>query len=325
MADRDSPMRETGASRRSAGADGIWSALDAARVAVAIVDADARIRWTSTAFGTLFAAEVHQLDGRTVDELLPRDAAELVGRALERARRGDTVEPTATVILDSFGSTRHVAWSAARTSAWPGTDPIAVVVDELTTERRLRRAHQRSNLDMVRRATLDPLTGLPNRANLELILASALRRASRDHALLAVLFCDLDGFKAVNDEHGHATGDALLQWVGRRMSHQLRNSDTLARLGGDEFVVVAEDIVDGTAAVHLARRLIAAVDTEAVALGATVRVGMSVGVHLSRGEHSSHDLLAEADRALYQAKRSGKGRAVLADDGRSDGGPPGLP
>jgi diguanylate cyclase (GGDEF)-like protein len=162
-------------------------------------------------------------------------------------------------------------------------------------------------------ATHDPLTGLANRTQAMRLLAGALGRAKRRGSSIGLLFVDLDGFKGVNDNHGHQTGDAVLQQVSRRMAHLVREGDFVARLGGDEFVVGVEDVSDEDGVVALAHRLIAAVSEPIrVDEDLTVQVGASVGIALGRGgETDVETLLHEADLAVYRAKASGRGCAEL--------------
>ena len=109
------------------------------------------------------------------------------------------------------------------------------------------------------RSLHDPLTGLPNRTLLEELLDRAVARARRSHLVAAVLFADLDGFKAVNDRHGHHVGDLLLGAVAARLTGVLRPGDTLARLGGDEFAVLCEDLHVAADAEIVAERITTAV------------------------------------------------------------------
>lgn len=159
----------------------------------------------------------------------------------------------------------------------------------------------------------DPLTGLANRAE----LMSALRnwqmvRGVRGETF-AVLYLDLDGFKTVNDSHGHAAGDRLLQAVAGRMRHVLRDGDLPARIGGDEFVVLAAVDAAGEATT-LGQRLIDAIGAPyELGLGRTTDVGVSIGIAIAPecgGE--AEDLLAAADAALYIAKSAGGSRCRLA-------------
>ncbi|MBR8034488.1 diguanylate cyclase domain-containing protein [Burkholderia vietnamiensis] len=162
--------------------------------------------------------------------------------------------------------------------------------------------------EMVRLAHHDPLTGLPNR----LLLMSRLEHMHdrfRKDIPGAVLFVDLDGFKLVNDTFGHKTGDKLLQAVTARLSARLRHTDMLARLGGDEFVIVLEQIAHERDAATVAEHIIQQIHTPfTLADGTIVHIGASVGIALLPQDGKNADqLLEHADRALYSAKRAGKG------------------
>lgn len=164
-------------------------------------------------------------------------------------------------------------------------------------------------------ATHDPLTGLVNRTQSMRLIAGALGRSRRRGNTVGLLFVDLDGFKGVNDSHGHRAGDIVLREVARRMQVQIRDGDFVGRLGGDEFVVGLEDVRDESAAKVLAARLITAI-SEAIDLGedGLAHVGASVGVALGRGgETDVEALLHDADMAVYQAKAAGRGRVELFD------------
>jgi diguanylate cyclase (GGDEF)-like protein len=162
-------------------------------------------------------------------------------------------------------------------------------------------------------ATHDPLTGLANRTQSMRLLAGSLGRSRRSGTTTGVLFIDLDGFKDVNDAHGHRSGDAVLRQVAWRMEQEVRDGDFVGRLGGDEFVVGVEDVTDEAATLALADRLIAAISQEIrVDETLNVRVGASVGISLGRGgETSVETLLHEADLAVYRAKAAGRGCALL--------------
>jgi len=156
----------------------------------------------------------------------------------------------------------------------------------------------------------DSLTGLPNRAMLEDRLQQALARAERDGSCVALLFCDLDGFKPINDQHGHGTGDALLCQVAERLTDGRRRTDTVARMGGDEFVILLADLDDAHAAASfVAEQCQALIGKPFAVEGKTLTLGISIGITLHTGASvaTSH-LLSQADVAMYQAKRAGKGR-----------------
>ena len=156
-------------------------------------------------------------------------------------------------------------------------------------------------------AHTDALTGLPNRRGLEAELASALPAAGSQR-VLAVFLLDLDGFKAVNDRHGHDIGDALLVAAAARLRAELRHRDGVARLGGDEFVVLARDLAGEADAWQLGRKLVAAFETPFELQGRQCRVGLTVGFALAPLDgQDTGALLRRADAAMYAGKQSGKG------------------
>ena len=166
-----------------------------------------------------------------------------------------------------------------------------------------------------RQALHDPLTRLPNRLLLMDRTRQGLARLHRSEGLVALLFIDLDKFKAVNDTLGHEVGDTLLIGVSDRLSEMMRDSDTVARLGGDEFVVLAEDIEDEAEVLALAGRVLVALEEPFPAGKTEVSVLASVGVSISRDpEADPEGMLREADTAMYQAKAAGGCRMELFDD-----------
>ncbi|MGQ3051293.1 MAG: diguanylate cyclase domain-containing protein [Roseateles sp.] len=155
-------------------------------------------------------------------------------------------------------------------------------------------------------AQTDALTGLPNRRGLQDRLAGALPQATPQRPL-AIYLLDLDGFKPVNDMHGHDVGDALLVAVGQRLRQHLRDSDVVARLGGDEFVVLADDLTDNDAAAGLGQKLLAAFDDPFVVLGHRCKVGLTIGYAMAPQDgQRGNDLLKRADAAMYAGKRAGR-------------------
>jgi diguanylate cyclase (GGDEF)-like protein len=160
----------------------------------------------------------------------------------------------------------------------------------------------------------DVLTNLPNRRAIMQLLPEALDRAARAGRPCAVLFLDLDGFKAINDTHGHEEGDELLRQFGARVQQAVRKTDTVARLAGDEFVVVLELLTDGPDANDKARQLIARLQQPYQLTSVTVQVSASIGVALHQPDdvRDLTALLARADGAMYAAKRAGKNQVVTA-------------
>lgn len=181
---------------------------------------------------------------------------------------------------------------------------VTVAVERSIDERRL--AHQ---------ATHDPLTGVGNRAALLDRLGLALARAKRSGRSVAVLFCDLDGFKAVNDRYGHDRGDRLLVEVAERIGLAVRPSDTVCRTGGDEFVIVCEDLADPDQAHVIAERVRSSIEGSVVDIGeARLPVRVSVGVAVADLVVDDADrVLRTADLAMYARKQERAARR--ADDG----------
>ncbi|MEV6595361.1 GGDEF domain-containing protein [Actinoplanes sp. NPDC051346] len=166
---------------------------------------------------------------------------------------------------------------------------------------RLAAQRRRAEQALVRLATVDLLTGLPNRAACLERLATEL---ATDPGRQAVLFCDLDGFKPVNDRLGHAAGDALLVAVGARLRGAVRETDLVSRFGGDEFVVICHGDDPRAAVEAVCERIRAAVREPIGIAGDQVRVGLSVGVAFAGPGATTDDLINRADLAMYQAKQS---------------------
>src|SRR5450631_3877429 len=159
-------------------------------------------------------------------------------------------------------------------------------------------------------ATHDPLTGLPNRVLLDDRMAQAMAHADRDGRSFALLACELDRFKLINDSLGHRAGDELLQEVARRLTAVVRTTDTVARFGGDEFVLVASSIAEPADAQKLASVVIEALAAPVRIAGIDIHTSPSIGIAVYPADGCSIDaLLAHADSAMYAAKERGRGNA----------------
>ena len=171
----------------------------------------------------------------------------------------------------------------------------------------------RLTMALERLALRDSLTGLANRVLLSELLAQGLRATERDESSLALIFLDLDGFKAVNDTVGHSGGDALLVEVASRLSAAVRQNDAIGRFGGDEFVVVCEN-ADADAATAIAERVRAAIAAPFASTSLPISASIGIAVCGAERAHSVtiDDLLTTADDAMYRAKSDGKNRVVLA-------------
>jgi diguanylate cyclase (GGDEF)-like protein len=183
----------------------------------------------------------------------------------------------------------------------PDVRAVVVTTRDVTAQKQLEAQLQHN-------AFHDTLTGLANRALFADRLDHALARTDRLAAPVAVLFVDLDDFKAVNDGSGHTAGDELLVAVARRLRETLRPSDTIARLGGDEFAVLIEDAAEPGRPAVAAERLLAALAEPFDGTRITASVGIATG---AAGQHDAAELLRHADVAMYAAKAAGKGRSAV--------------
>jgi len=274
--------------------------------AVSVADAQLQLVAFNSQFGTLFdlPAELLAKPHLMYEDVIrfnaergdygPGDVAEQVRQRVDMARqflphRLERTRPDGTV-LDIRGT------------PLPQGGFVSLYVD--VTE---RKQHE---YELERQAHFDALTGLPNRVLMADRLRQAMPLVQRRGLKLAVLFLDLDGFKAVNDRYGHAVGDALLLTLAGRMKQVLRDGDTLSRLGGDEFVAVLMDIDGIDAAVPILQRLLQVVAEPFPVTDGVVAVSASIGVALypQNQEVDAEQLLRQADQAMYGAKQAGKNR-----------------
>jgi diguanylate cyclase (GGDEF)-like protein/PAS domain S-box-containing protein len=253
-----------------------------------------------------------ELLGRAYDEVLPhipdgwRDA-------LHRAQTGEVVRKYVERYEQPGCPLR---WWQGEILPWRtgegAVGGIVIFAEDITRQKESER-----QLEHI--AHYDMLTGLPNRVLLADRLHQAMVQAHRRNQLLAVAYLDLDGFKAVNDRHGHDAGDDLLTVLASRMKHALREGDTLARLGGDEFVAVLLDLPDAGASVPVLTRLLDAAAEPAPLGDLMLRVSASVGVtfYPQAEEVDADQLLRQADQAMYQAKLAGRNRFQIFDSSQA--------
>ncbi len=201
----------------------------------------------------------------------------------------------------------HV-WGLASLAEIPlkGEDLLLFAFVDITA---LKRAEE----EVRRLANHDALTGLTSLRRFRDMLNEALARARRDASEFAVLFIDLDHFKAVNDTQGHDAGDVVLKEVAHRLRDSVRETDTIARVGGDEFVVLAER-TNLPLAMKIAERIVAHIDLPFALPGGIARIGASIGVALYQSHGSDLDsLMKAADRAMYVIKHTTKGAIAVAE------------
>jgi diguanylate cyclase (GGDEF)-like protein/PAS domain S-box-containing protein len=247
----------------------------------------------------LLAAPVQTLLGKTVSEVLPPAAAEVVLQALKQAHElglahGQQFE------LASPDQDRWFELSVARKAVSAGQEPRFIVISREITERK------QAEKDIQKLAYFDALTNLPNRSLLNDRIRHALSEADRRQESLALMFLDLDHFKNINDTLGHGVGDQLLVALAARMQSVVREQDTVARLGGDEFILLLPD-TGAKGAARVAQKLLQTVSLP-VQIGPhelTVTPSMGIAQYPRDGD-DLETLSRRADIAMYRAKQSGR-------------------
>ena len=290
----------------TASADVFETFFEQASMGLALADLSTRYVRVNPRYAELLGRAPEDLIGVSFSEVLhPDDRAgdgERVRRLLDGSEHNLEAEERYT---DPDGRT---TWVLHGVTVVPGTggEPawFAVSAQDISERRRIEHELRDLTATLAERAVRDPLTGLANRTLLHERLRAVLARDARSGHTTAVLFLDLDGFKGINDKHGHAVGDLVLKSVADRLTAVVRPSDTVARLGGDEFVVLVEGATEeGTSL--LSKRLKEAVEQPIGKL--QLEVGVSIGVAVSRsGEAEAGALLASADRSMYAAKGGAK-------------------
>ena len=278
---------------------------------VVVADVRARTIAVNAAMARLLGRPREEIDLRTLVAATHPDDRMQVRARLQHLGRGDAgEEPIEARLVQPDGT---MVWVRAHVAGCCDDDgrPALLVgqVVDITAQRQA--ADELSG-----RALRDALTGLANRTLLLDRMRHALDRAERTGSVVAVLFCDLDHFKRVNDSYGHATGDAVLTEVAARLRAVVRPADTVARLGGDEFVVCGEDVGESAEAFALAERILAALRAPIAVDGRQLSVGTSVGIAIAgRGAGDPDEILRRADAAMYAAKGNGRNRYEVFDDG----------
>jgi diguanylate cyclase (GGDEF)-like protein/PAS domain S-box-containing protein len=283
----------------------ILSAItEALPATVVIVDSQGRYRYVNSAFERYVGRPAAEILDRTASEVLGADEVARRRPFMKQAFAGEPVE----FVLD-YPSPEGTTWLAL--SCLPiqldGVfDGFVGISQDITMQRREqeRLAHL---------AERDPLTGLLNRAGFEQRLQQ--QRAQGEGDELALLYIDLDHFKAINDTLGHAAGDQLLQGLAARLQRAVRSTDLVARLGGDEFAILLAGVCDRAIAKEVGDKVLATVSRPFHLEGQTRQVSASIGVAvLPREQASVVELLREADARLYRAKAGGRGRQVGDED-----------
>lgn len=283
----------------------VAAAFDQAPVGLALLDLTGRWFRINPALCRMLGWSAEELLAQAPPKLVHAEDVEIEDEAAARLAAG---EPAVTVEQRYRHRQGHVLWvrrTATMVRDAAGIPEYVVAAYEDIDARRSQDAR------LAYLALHDALTGLANRALLDDRLSQAIAACEREGGVVAVLFCDVDGLKAVNDKYGHTFGDELLVTVARRLGGQVRGGDTLARLGGDEFVVVC-NLRSPADADSMCRRLQHAVEAGE---DLTAPDGTAIPIRVSIGYAVSHDsrvdartLLGRADESMYAAKRR-RGRA----------------
>jgi diguanylate cyclase (GGDEF)-like protein/PAS domain S-box-containing protein len=270
-------------------------------VLISYVDSELRLGFANATFKTWLGVDTEGMIGWPLRDVVGAEAFEARRQKLELALQGERVEFEGEV--NGQGVTR-----ATQTAYIPDRDASGAVqgVYALTSDvSSLKRVEQQ----LKALARFDTLTGLPNRLHYNEKLPEALARCARNGCGVALMFLDIDHFKAINDSLGHAAGDAVLKEFAKRLQKSVRGTDTVARLAGDEFVVILEGLHDATVVTLIADKIIAEMNAPFVVDQHILKVTTSVGIShhdASEGDITPGALLERADKALYEAKSAGR-------------------
>jgi diguanylate cyclase (GGDEF)-like protein/PAS domain S-box-containing protein len=268
-------------------------------VLIAHVDADLRYRFNNQMYREVFGVEPAALRGKYVLDTIGAATFERCLPYFRRVLAGERVTHEDIVYEGAPGR----IWNATYIPEYRRDDVGGFyIMSQDITETKRRENQMRSEV------MLDALTGLPNRRALAEQLALSVDAARDEDVPFALFFMDLDGFKSVNDQHGHDTGDALLRQVAARLKKTTRAGDLVCRLAGDEFVLLARGIASASACSRIAQDICRAIGRPFELGCGEAHLGTSVGIAMCASglDTSAEAILADADRAMYEAKRKGR-------------------
>ncbi|WP_426196147.1 diguanylate cyclase domain-containing protein [Massilia sp. DWR3-1-1] len=286
-------------------------AIELAGDAIIIIDKDERVVWTNLEFERQSGFRFRDLSGVSIAEIFTSSSKNLSYKSFCSLKESS---------IFGGGWKRYLCVRRADGSAYRAEEVTTVMRDGsgavenyVSVLHDLTYADHALHLERLS-AGRDSLTGLAGRAQVLSALESGLRSAQNANEMLALLFLDLDGFKTINDCHGHMVGDALLRAVGARLQGVVRCSDTIGRFGGDEFVVVLPSIARRGTAREVGRKLVDQMTQPFSLQSGCYRIGGSVGLAFFPDHGSDAEtLLACADEAMYTAKRQGGRQMAICD------------
>ena len=290
------------------GHDRLAAMVEHSNDVVMLADQHGRVSYASPGLRSTLGFPPESWVGRHLLDVIVTDERETAWRQFERLvgfGNGGTVEFDAT-LQHADGQHRKATVVVANLVGGTAVDGIVATFRDVTEQRNLER-------QLSHRAFHDELTGLANRALFLDRMDHALRVTRPEADPVVVLFVDLDDFKSVNDALGHAVGDQLLKTVADRIRRAAGSGDTSARLGGDEFAMLLEDRGGIDRAIDVAERLLDSLREPVSIAGYDVAVLASVGVAVAMPGMNTTSLLRDADIAMYEAKRAGKGQIRIFD------------
>ena len=297
--------RETAEGERNATEKRLRVIADNLPVLIAYLDRNRRFQFGNATFQKWFGVPVERLVGMTVGVLMGREAYAQVRDKLDDAYAGHSV--TCEVKLEVPGAPRYLQGTFI-----PDIQPDGSVAGVYALKHDVTHTKEVEE-QLVQLTRIDTLTGIANRRMFTETLQHALDRARRSGKALALAYLDVDHFKRINDSYGHGVGDEVLKEFARRLTAGVRNTDTPARLSGDEFVVILEEISSPAEAERIGAKIVGAMRVPIETSKGPVLATSSVGIALSHADQGQEQLLAAADRALYEAKRKGRNGYALLD------------
>ena len=285
--------------------------FDASPGVIGYLDPELIFRFANAMFLNWFGRKPEQVLGLHTRELQGEELFAMNEPFLRKALQGEPQQFERATSAQG-GAIRHVLVNYIPDfGPEGGVKGLFVLINDITS-------HKEIELQLSHLALNDHLTGLPNRTLLLERLSQLRSQSNREKRSVALLFCDLDGFKTINDTYGHSAGDAVLTTVARRLQAEVRQTDTVARLGGDEFIILLDNPENLEEVERVAERLLQSVQQPISVGDQFVQVGSSIGIATSSLlTETPEGLIERADLAMYSAKCAGKNRySFLGSPGR---------
>ncbi|MFC0445136.1 sensor domain-containing diguanylate cyclase [Pseudidiomarina halophila] len=280
--------------------------MDLLMDAICVVDPEGLFVYISAGGERVFGYSPKEMIGRSMFDFMHPDDHDRTRALAAEIMAGQGKVDFENRYLRKNGEIAHILWSAR----YSESDNIRIAVArDITHQRKIETDREQLLQRLEQLALYDPLTGLPNRSYFYTRAQQALAQSTD----IAVAYVDLDRFKEINDQHGHAVGDRVIRAATQRLQQNVRSHDTLARIGGDEFVVLFERVQNQSDALAIANKLLTALDQPIELPEGKFCINASVGIALA-GLHGNdlESLLLRADDAMYRAKRLPEQQVMLA-------------